>query len=137
MAEEKDTQKTMEVVDTFDQPAEGGKMVKETVEENNARMNANDAQMQLAPLFEGDAAEKFRARWLAIQSKFVDDPRDSVKQADQLVADVIQNITNSFADRRGAMEKVWNGGGNTSTEDLRITLQRYRSFFERLLSLQS
>lgn len=135
MAEEKDTQKTVEVVDTSDQPAEGGKMVKESVEENNARMNTEEHQ--LAPLFEGDAAEKFRTRWLAIQSKFVDDPRDSVKQADELVSDVIQDMTTSFADRRSAMEKVWNGGGNTSTEDLRLTLQRYRSFFERLLSLQS
>ncbi len=135
MADEKDTQKTVDVVDTADQPVEGGKVVTESTEENNARMNAGNNQ--LAPLFENDAAEKFRTRWLAIQSKFVDDPRDSVKQADQLVADVIQNITNSFADRRSAMEKVWNGGGNTSTEDLRITLQHYRSFFERLLSLQS
>ena len=135
MADEKDTQKTVEVVDTSDQPAEGGRVVRETVQENNARMNDNDAQGQLTSLFDGNAAEKFRTRWLAIQSKFVDDPRDSVRQADELVSDVIQDITNSFADRRGTMEKVWNGGGNTSTEDLRITLQRYRSFFERLLSL--
>lgn len=135
MADEKDTQKTVEVVDTSDQPAEGGRMVRESVQENNARMNADDTQAQLTSLFDGNAAEKFRTRWLAIQSKFVDDPRDSVKQADELVADVIQDITNSFADRRGTMEKVWNGGGNTSTEDLRITLQRYRSFFERLLRL--
>jgi hypothetical protein len=92
---------------------------------------------QLASLFDSNAAEKFRTRWLGIQSKFVDDPRDSVKQADELVADVIQSITTNFAERRGAMEKVWNGGGNTSTEDLRLTLQHYRSFFERLLSLQS
>ena len=135
MADEKNTQKTVEVVDTADQPAEGGKVVEESVQENNARMNADNNQ--LAPLFEKDSAEKFRTRWLAIQSKFVDDPRASVQQADELVSDVIQDMTNSFAARRGAMEKVWNGGGNTSTEDLRVTLQRYRSFFERLLSLQS
>ena len=135
MDEEKDTQKTMEVLDTPDQPVEGGKVVEEPAAENTARVNREADQ--LAPLFEKDAAEKFRTRWLAIQSKFVDDPRDSVKQADELVAAVIQDMTRSFADRRGAMEKVWNGGGNTSTEDLRITLQHYRSFFERLLSLQS
>src|SRR5689334_5272584 len=135
MADEKDTQKTVEVVDTSDQPVEGGRMVKESIQENNARMNDDDSQAGLTSLFDGNAAEKFRTRWLAIQSKFVDDPRDSVKQADELVTDVIQDITNSFADRRGAMEKVWNGGGNTSTEDLRVTLQRYRTFFERLLQL--
>ncbi|HSJ88599.1 MAG TPA: hypothetical protein VK909_15415, partial [Anaerolineales bacterium] len=92
---------------------------------------------ELAPLFEGDAAEKFRTRWLAIQSKFVDDPSASVKDADDLVADVIQNITSNFADRRGSLERQWTGGGNTSTEDLRIALKQYRSFFERLLTLQS
>ena len=91
----------------------------------------------LAPLFSDDATEKFRTRWLAIQSKFVDDPGDSVKQADDLVSDVIKNITQSFADRRGVMEKEWNGGGKASTEDLRLALKQYRSFFERLLSLQS
>ncbi len=135
MDEEKDRQKTMEVVDTSDQPAEGGPVVDEKVSENRARMNTK--QQELAPLFDMDAAEKFRTRWLAIQSKFVDDPNDSVKQADSLVADVIQNMTRSFADRRGTLEKQWNGGGKPSTEDLRLALKQYRSFFERLLTLQS
>ena len=138
MDDERDRQKTVGVVDTSDQPEEGGRMVKETVAEHEARMNPdNTNQDDLAPLFESNAAEKFRTRWLAIQSKFVDDPRDSVKEADVLVADVIEGITNSFADRRGSLEKNWNGGGDSSTEDLRQALKQYRSFFERLLSLQS
>ena len=138
MDENKDRQKTVEVVDTSDQPAEGGQMVKETVAEHEARMNPeNVKQDDLAPLFENDAAEKFRTRWLAIQSRFVDDPKASVKEADDLVADVIQGITSSFADRRGTLEKNWNGGGNASTEDLRQAFKQYRSFFDRLLSLQS
>lgn len=135
MADEKDRQQTVEVVDTSNQPEEGSKMMGGSAEENHTRRDVDENQ--LASLFDSNAAEKFRTRWLSIQSKFVDDPRDSVKQADELVADVIQNITTNFAERRGAMEKVWNGGGNTSTEDLRLTLQHYRSFFERLLSLQS
>ncbi len=135
MDEEKDRQKTMEVVDTSDQPAEGGPMVDKKVSEHQARMNTE--QEKLAPLFDMDAAQKFRTRWLAIQSKFVDDPGDSVKQADDLVADVVEQITRSFADRRGTLEKQWNGGGKPSTEDLRIALKQYRSFFERLLALQS
>ena len=134
---ERDRQKTVEVVDTSDQPAEGGQVVKETVAEHEARMNPGNTQEGLAPLFESNAAEKFRTRWLAIQSKFVDDPKASVKEADDLVADVIQGITSSFADRRGSLEKNWNGGGDASTEDLRQALKQYRSFFERLLSLQS
>jgi len=135
MDEEKGRQKTMEVVDTSDQPAEGGPVVEERVSENKARMEPR--QDELAPLFEQDATEKFRTRWLAIQSKFVDDPSDSVKQADDLVADVIQNITRNFADRRGSLEKQWNSGGKTSTEDLRIALKQYRSFFDRLLTPKS
>jgi hypothetical protein len=91
----------------------------------------------LEPLFEEDAARKFRSRWMAIQSKFVDDPRDSVKQADDLVADIIKNVTMSFADRRIGLEKQWNSGDNISTEDMRQALKRYRAFFERLLTLES
>jgi hypothetical protein len=138
MDENRDRQGTVDVVDTSDQPAEGGRMVNETVTEHNARMNPEKTmQNDLAPLFENTAAEKFRTRWLAIQSKFVDDPKASVKDADDLVADVIQGITASFADRRGSLDKNWNGGGEASTEDLRQALKQYRSFFERLLSLQS
>ena len=137
MDEERNRQKTVEVVDTSDQPAEGGPVVKETVAEHEARMNPENTQEGLAPLFETNAAEKFRTRWLAIQSKFVDDPKASVRDADDLVADVIQGITSSFADRRGTLEKNWNGGGEASTEDLRQALKQYRSFFDRLLSLQS
>jgi hypothetical protein len=137
MDDERNRQKTVEVVDTSDQPAEGGPVVKETVAEHEARMNPENTQEGLAPLFESNAAENFRTRWLAIQSKFVDDPKASVKDADDLVADVIQGITSSFADRRGTLEQNWNGGGDASTEDLRQALKQYRSFFDRLLSLQS
>lgn len=109
-------------------------MDEETAGENQARTNPRG---DLAPLFDTDATEKFRTRWLAIQSKFVDDPGDSVKQADQLVNDLIESMTRNFADRRGTLEKQWNGGAKASTEDLRIALQHYRSFFERLLTLES
>jgi len=103
--------------------------------ENRAPVNTIDDELE--PLFEEDEAKKFRSRWLAIQSKFVDDPRDSVKQADELVADIIKNVTMNFADRRIGLEKQWNSGENISTEDMRVTLKRYRSFFERLLTLES
>jgi hypothetical protein len=135
MDEEKERQKTVEVVDTSDQPVEGGQLVEEPISENKARIDTT--QEKLAPLFDEEAAGRFRSRWLAIQSRFVDDPGDSVKQADDLVADVIKNITASFADRRGFLEKEWNSGGDTSTEDLRIALKQYRSFFDRLLTLES
>ena len=138
MDEGKDPKQSVEVVDTSDQPAEGGPVVKETLEEHKARMNPpGTTEEDLVALFANDIAQKYRTRWLAIQSNFVDDPQASVKEADDLVADVIKGITNSFADRRSSLEKNWNGGGEASTEDLRQALKQYRSFFERLLSLQS
>ena len=107
----------------------------ERVSENRAP--AETLEERLEPLFEDEAARKFRSRWQVIQGKFVDDPRDSVKQADDLVADIIKSVTMSFADRRIDLEKQWNSGANISTEDMRVALKRYRSFFERLLTLES
>jgi hypothetical protein len=92
---------------------------------------------ELAPLFEETEAGQFRTQWLNIQSKFVDNPRESVREADELVANVLKSVTMSFHERRTALEKQWNGGGNASTEDLRLALKSYRSFFERLLTLES
>lgn len=135
MDEERDRQRDMEEEDTRQRPVDDDRRMPERT--SDRRTSTEMERDELAPLFEGDAAEKFRTRWLAIQSKFVDDPSASVKDADDLVADVIQNITSNFADRRGSLERQWTGGGNTSTEDLRIALKQYRSFFERLLTLQS
>jgi hypothetical protein len=92
---------------------------------------------EFAPLFENNQAESFRNQWLEIQSRFVDDPNVSVKDADELVANVIKNITDTFADKRMSLEKQWKSGEEVSTEDLRVALKRYRSFFDRLLSLES
>jgi len=92
---------------------------------------------KFAPLFERDEAEQFRAQWLDIQSRFVDDPSISVKDADELVASIIKNITRNFADKRMALETQWKSGDDVSTEDLRVTMKRYRSFFDRLLTLES
>ncbi len=106
---------------------------------------AKDQQVQmkeqpekLEPLFDEGEAEKFRTRWMNIQSKFVEDPRGSVREADTLVADVLKNVTMGFHDRRTFLEKQWNNNGNdVSTEDFRQMLKRYRSFFDRLLTLKS
>jgi hypothetical protein len=60
-----------------------------------------------------------------------------VREADELVANVLKSVTMSFHERRTSLEKQWNGGGSASTEDLRLALKSYRSFFERLLTLES
>ena len=87
------------------------------------------------PLFTDDASDDYRSRWNDVQSRFVDDPQDAVKEADALVADLMKDLARSFADERSGLEGQWSRGDDVSTEDLRVALQRYRSFFGRLLSI--
>jgi hypothetical protein len=88
-----------------------------------------------ATLFPDNEAKDFRARWTEIQTAFVDEPRRAVEQADALVAEVIQRLANSFSQARSSLEGQWGRGDDVSTEDLRVTLQRYRAFFDRLLNV--
>jgi hypothetical protein len=87
------------------------------------------------PLFSESEMGGFRSQWSNLQTGFVDEPRRVVADADKLVAAVIQRLAERFANERSALEKQWDRGENVSTEDLRIALQRYRSFFDRLLKL--
>ena len=87
------------------------------------------------PLFPENESTNFRNRWTEIQAAFVDEPRRAVEQADALVAEVIKRLASSFADERSKLEGQWGRGDNVSTEDLRVALQRYRAFFDRLLSV--
>lgn len=87
-------------------------------------------------LFTPELTQRFRARWDEVQIGFVDDPRRAVQQADELVAQVMSNLAESFAKERTQLESVVGGTPDGAlTENLRVTLQRYRSFFQRLLSL--
>jgi hypothetical protein len=86
------------------------------------------------PLFAADETEGFRTEWANIQIAFVDEPRNAVERADALVARVMTRLAEVFADERGALERQWARGDRISTEDLRIALRRYRSFFDRLLT---
>src|SRR5215208_1709513 len=86
------------------------------------------------PLLPKDQSERFTGRWQEIQTGFVDEPRESVAKADALVAELMQELAASFSDERGRLESQWEGGDDVSTEDLRVALTRYRSFFDRLLS---
>ncbi len=97
---------------------------------------AEDRSMrEHAPLFAQNEAGDFRTRWTDIQASFVDEPRQSVEQADTLVAEVMQRLATVFADERKRLEQQWDRGGDTNTEELRLALQRYRSFFDRLLTM--
>jgi hypothetical protein len=84
-------------------------------------------------LFDEAATSQLRSRWTEVQSGFVDDPQVAVKSADELVAEVMKQLADGFARERRGLEDQWSRGDDVSTEDLRIALQRYRSFFDRLL----
>ena len=92
-------------------------------------------QVEAAPeLLPRDENTEFQSRWETIQTGFVDEPRQTVEQADELVAHVMQRLAEGFAAERERLEQQWGRGEDVSTEDLRIALQRYRGFFQRLLS---
>jgi hypothetical protein len=89
---------------------------------------------EAGPLLPPEQSEGFRARWTDVQTGFVDAPRRAVEQADGLVAELMQHLAKTFADERGQLESQWDRGDDVPTDDLRTAFQRYRSFFERLLS---
>jgi hypothetical protein len=86
-------------------------------------------------LFSEDRMTEMRSRWDRIQAEFVDEPREAVEKADTLVADAISQLTEGFARTRAELDQQWKRGDNVSTEDLRLALQHYRSFFARLLNM--
>lgn len=86
------------------------------------------------PLFSDTEIGNLRSRWSNVQAGFVDEPRRAVEEADQLVATVMQRLAEGFASERSSLERQWDSGDNVSTEDLRLALQRYRTFFGRLLN---
>ena len=96
---------------------------------------ASATDEQAAPLLSPEEAKEFRARWDAIQGGFVDEPRRAVEQADALVAGAMKRLAEMFADERARLDGQWDRGDSVSTEDLRLALRRYRSFFGRLLSV--
>jgi hypothetical protein len=107
---------------------------KEPVIENQ-NPDARSEDEQLAPLFLPDVAKGFRSRWDDVQRSFVDDPRQAVREADELVAQVMKSLAETFSNERAKLEAQVDQTDKASTENLRVALRRYRSFFERLLSL--
>ena len=87
------------------------------------------------PLLSNDESKALRARWDAVQVGFVDEPRQAVEQADALVAGALTRLAEVFAEERARLVGQWDRGDDVSTEELRLALKRYRSFFGRLLSV--
>ncbi|MDX6537192.1 MAG: hypothetical protein QOD37_1533 [Gaiellales bacterium] len=94
---------------------------------------APSAQERRSALLEESDSQHFRGRWSDVQTHFVDGPREAVQDADALVAELMQHLATTFAEERASLERQWTEGQDVSTEDLRVALKRYRSFFDRLL----
>lgn len=88
-----------------------------------------------SPLFSERESKEFFGRWDALQVGFIDEPRRAVEQADSLVAGTMKRLAEVFAEERARLESQWDRGDQISTEDLRVAMRRYRSFFRRLLSV--
>lgn len=99
--------------------------------EKTQPMQENERQL----LFREEEAGHLHQQWQEIQGAFVDEPRSAVKRADELVASTIKRLTEMFSEERGRLEGEWSRGDNVSTEDLRIAMQRYRTFFDRMLKV--
>jgi hypothetical protein len=120
---------------TRDEPTPAATNVKDEQPISRQQVDRAETRGKRAPLFAGTEADQFRTRWGDIQTSFVDEPRRSVEEADGLVAEVMQRLAQVFADERRSLEQQWDRGEQTDTEELRQALQRYRSFFDRLLSM--
>jgi hypothetical protein len=96
---------------------------------------AQSREPDATPLFDDAETIELRDRWTDVQSAFVDEPRTAVEQADALVAEVMKRLATGFAGERKSLEGQWSRGDDVSTEDLRLAMRRYRSFFDRLLSV--
>jgi hypothetical protein len=103
-------------------------------EQRDTATTTADVGDESPELLPRDENAEFQRRWEEIQTGFVDEPRQTVEQADELVAHVMKRLAEGFATERENLEGQWGRGEDVSTEDLRIALQRYRSFFQRLLS---
>jgi ATP-dependent helicase YprA (DUF1998 family) len=118
--------------------AESQRELEEPVESRDDESAELDRSLPEAPsegqveLMAVDSRKQFRARWGDIQTSFVDDPAQAVREADHLVADVMEHLATTFAEERGRLEERWSQG-NEDTEHLRVALQRYRHFFGLLL----
>ncbi len=122
-------QPQLQQVETMQQRHEHGGM------QQQPQHGGMPADQQLAALFPPEIAGQFRQRWDTVQISFVDDPQQAVRQADELVAEVMKHLAASFADQRARLESDLGHGQQANTEHLRMALRGYRSFFQRLLSL--
>jgi hypothetical protein len=131
-------EETMTAVDQGEReekPADRATSTRELAKDLERTASGKADHSATTALFPENESRDFHKRWTEIQTGFVDEPRQAVERADQLVAQVIKRLADSFARERSRLEGQWGRGDNVSTEDLRVALQRYRAFFDRLLNI--
>jgi hypothetical protein len=112
----------------------GGTETEAVREGSGPGASANSGDGADVALLDAADGERFRQQWNDVQARFVDDPQEAVKTADRLVAELMQSLAGGFSEHKGRLESAWQSGDHPDTEELRQALQRYRSFFDRLLS---
>jgi hypothetical protein len=105
-----------------------------TTEQQEQRQEDEQGEDERA-LFDDSELQSYRGRWEQVQSDFVDEPREAVQKADDLVSDLVEKLTSGFTQTRSGLEEQWKKGEEASTEDLRVAFTRYRAFFQRLLKV--
>jgi len=133
--EEKTEQDDGKMTDADQEPADRVTSTRELAKDLERTASGKADHSANATLFPENESRDFHKRWTDIQTAFVDEPRQAVERADELVAEVIKRLADSFARERSQLEGQWGRGDNVSTEDLRVALQRYRAFFDRLLNI--
>ena len=120
---------------TMERPASTADVAREMDERSRQPQPQPDSSQNNAPLLSNELTHRLQSEWTNVQASFVDEPRQAVQRADELVAFAIKQIAETFARERSGLEAQWDREGDVSTEDLRVALTRYRSFFHRLLSM--
>src|SRR5262245_41661044 len=132
MTEKKISTSDIATVDRDEPPRPADDRARTDVQRTDVPRKVDEAP---APLFADNDASGYRTRWNTIQTGFVDEPRKAVEEADTLVAEVMKRLAEGFSDERRRLETQWEHADQVSTEDLRLAMRRYRSFFERLLAI--
>jgi len=114
----------------------------ESVEPESMEPESMEPEMPMAatanpvvgePLLSDEAEQAFLSRWAEIQSGFVEDPAESVHDADRLLDEMAAALLSSFQARRTDLAVDWQQG-SPGTEQLRLALRRYRDFVGVILA---
>ena len=80
-------------------------------------------------------ASRYRDRWSEIQTGFVDEPGHAVQSAGELLTELIDDLNRRLTTELVDLDARRGASDDESTEDLRVTFQRYRTFFDRLMAV--